>query len=410
MLKNPQSRRLLFFVVIILVFLISATFANMAFVRSRPGGNNFLGYWTGGQSFLRNGSSPYSEATALQVQNNIYGRAALPGEPEYRVTYPLYSLVLFAPFALINDFNVARALWMTLLEGCLLGIAILGLKFVKGRSPLWLVLISFFFVIFSYHGIRPLVDGNVVIVITLLIAFALYSIVNKRDEVAGVSLAFAMIMPQIAWLVVIFVLIWAIVQHRRAIVSWFLGMLILLIGFSLLLIPDWIVQNIREVLRSISNNPPGSPGAFMIQAWGEIGMRLSIFFTVLLAGILLIEWIGAFKGDSRHLLWTAFLTLAFSQWIGLQTEPGNFILLFPGILFCFDVLLLRWGAKVKPVLLGIVGFLMIIVWVLYIIVGNNSPQALPSAVLFLPTPLVAILLLYWTKWWTIRPLSAQDIN
>lgn len=194
---------------------------------------------------MRNGSSPYSDATALQVQNNIYGRAALPGEPEYRVTYPLYSLVLFAPFALIKDFIVARALWMTLLEGCLLGIAFLGLKFVKGRSPYWLVLTSFIFVLFSYHGIRPLVSGNVVIVITLLIAFALYSIINKRDEVAGVSLAFAMILPQIAWLIVVFVLIWAIVQHRRSIVYWFLGMMILLIGFSMLLIPDWIVQNVR---------------------------------------------------------------------------------------------------------------------------------------------------------------------
>lgn len=410
MLKNPQSKRLLFFVVILLVFLISATFANIAFARSRPGGNDFLGYWAGGQSFLSNGSSPYSDATALKIQNNIYGRAALPGEPDYRVTYPLYSLALFAPFALIKDFIVARALWMTLLEGCLLGIAYIGLKFVKGRSPLWLVFTSFFFVLFSYQGIRPLVDGNVVIVITLFIAFALYSVINKRDEVAGVSLAFAMIMPQIAWLIVVFVLIWAIVQHRKAIVYWFFGMLVLLVGFSMLLIPDWIVQNIREILRSISNNPPGSPGAFMIQAWGDIGIRLSIFFTVILAGILLIEWIGAFRGDSRHLLWTAFLTLAFSQWIGIQTQPGNFILLFPGILFCFDVLLLRWGAKVKPILLGIVGFLMVIGWVLYFTIGRSGTQAVTSVILFLPTPLVATLLLYWTKWWTIRPLSAQDIR
>jgi len=408
-LKNPQSRRLIFFVVIILALLINVTFANISFARSRPGGNDFLEYWVGGQSFLTEGNSPYSDATALQVQNNIYGRAALPGEPEHRVTFPLYSLALFAPFALIKDFSVARGLWMTLLEVCLLGIAIIGLKFVKGRSPIWLVVTSIFFVLFSYQGIRPLVNGNVVIVNTLLIAFALYSIINKRDEAAGVTLAFATILPQIAGLIVVFVLIWAIVQHRKAITYWFLGALILLVGFSMLLIPDWIVQNLREVLRSVSNNPPGSPGAFMIQAWGDIGMRLSIFLTVILAGILLVEWIGAFKEDSRHLLWTAFLTIAFSQWIGLQTEPSNFILLFPGILFCFNVLLLRWGGKVRPAILGIIGLLMVIVWVLYITTGRTGTQAVPSPVLFLPTPLVAILLLYWTKWWTIRPLSSQDI-
>jgi hypothetical protein len=54
----------------------------------------------------------------------VYGRLAQPGEDQMRFISPLYSAVIFFPIALIPDIDMARAVWMTILEVALLAAGI----------------------------------------------------------------------------------------------------------------------------------------------------------------------------------------------------------------------------------------------------------------------------------------------
>ena len=116
---NRAKQNLLIRILLAIVLtgvLVGLFFANYQYTQNNPGGNDFLVHWVGTQDFIRNGDSPYSETTTLKIQEMVYGRAALPEEHPLRVAYPLYSIFLFMPFALISDYFVARALWMMFLE------------------------------------------------------------------------------------------------------------------------------------------------------------------------------------------------------------------------------------------------------------------------------------------------------
>ncbi|MHC1741086.1 MAG: glycosyltransferase family 87 protein [Anaerolineaceae bacterium] len=385
-------------------------FGNYQFAKTSPGGTDFLVHWMGTRNFFLTGTSPYSDDTALKIQTMVYGRAAQAGEHELRVAYPLYSIFFFAPFALIANFTLARAFWMAFLEACLIAIPIVSFKLTSWKPKPWLFGLILLFTVISYNGARPLINGNAVIFITLLIVLSLLAIKEERDEFAGILLAVSTIKPQNVVLLIFFIVLWAIINKRIKIIWYFLGAMIVLIGFSAVLIPDWILQNLREVLRYPSYNPPGTVGAVMISWWGSIGNRLSIGLTVILTTILGFEWWRGRKAVNRYFIWLALLTVAVSQWIGIQTDPGNFILLYPGIFFALEMISGRWKEKSALFISLLIAFITIGIWALFLITLIKSYQPIQNSLLFFPIPIIAFILLYWVRWWVINAKKVDYEN
>jgi hypothetical protein len=143
--------------------------ANLRFVESNPGGNDFLARWVGTRALLVERESPYRDSVARQTQTLAYGRAALPGEDEMRFAYPMYSAILFAPFALIRDYALARAVWTTVLELALAGLALIAVRLARWQQSLTLAAVYLLFAVTWYHGVRPLVNGNPIVIVALLV-------------------------------------------------------------------------------------------------------------------------------------------------------------------------------------------------------------------------------------------------
>jgi hypothetical protein len=392
------------FVFAFVILLVVVTWENYEYSKANPGGNDFLVHWMGTRTFIQEGISPYSDQTALRIQQLAYGRPALPGEHELRVAYPLYSIVLFLPFALIPDFTLARALWMTVLEVGLIALSFISMRLTdwKPRFPTLV-----FFLIFSvmwYHGFRPLINGNVVILVALGFAGALLAFRLGFDELAGVLIAFTSIKPQLALLITLYFTIMAIYRKRWRFIFWLYGTLFLLSLAVTLLLPDWLIQNIREVLRYPGYNPPGTLQA-AIGVWlPAIGKRTGQGITFLLCVILIIEWWSARRSEFRGFLWAACLTLVISQWIGIQTDPGNFIILFPGLILVFAVLEERWRRIGEIISLVCLILLLSGIWALFLTTVQYGPQPQQSPIMFIPLPGLLLALLYWVRWWARRPL------
>ena len=402
--RNPN---LLFSITIILglVLLALLSWSNYQYARQNPGGNDFLVHWMGTRNFLLNGTSPYSDQTALAIQTMAYGRPAKPGEHELRVAYPLYSIVLFTPFALIPDFTLARAVWMTLLEAGLILVSYFSIRIADWKPNVLIVALFMVFSIFWYHGLRPLINGNAVIIIALLFVGAFNAIKSGNDELAGVLLAFSTIKPQLSVLLLVFVLVWSFRQRRLKIAIWLLTTVLLLILSSVLLIPDWLLQNIREIMRYPGYNPPGTLAAALLALLPGLGKRLPYIIAGILGLIVLAEWfLVRVHTDFKTFLWTASLTLVISQWIGIQTDPGNFIILLPALVLSLSLLESRWRwGKVFTyvILLG----LFFGLWILFIQTAIPGSQVQQSPIMFLPLPAVLLALLYWVRWWVFRPPS-----
>ncbi len=404
--SRNQALLLILMILFLGILLVGVTWSNYQYTQKNPGGNDFLVHWVGTRVLFYEGISPYSDEAALRIQTIAYGRPARPGEHELRVAYPLYSVVFFLPFALISDFNLARAVWMTVLEASLVGITLLSLRLCRWKPSPFMLAGLLIFSLLWYHGLRPLINGNAVILVALFITGGLLALRDGADELAGVLFAFATIKPQVVVLIVAFLLLWGIGQRRWRFVGWLVGTVGLLSLAAGLIFPDWIIQNLREVLRYPAYNPPGTPGAAFAQWWPSFGARLGWALTFLTALMLIVEWRSGLRAEFRGFLWTALLTLNIAQWIGIQTDPGNFVVLFPGIILAFALMYERWhkGAAIASSIILLVLFVGI--WAIFLSTVQYGDQPVQSPVMFFPLPFVMFVLLYWVRWWAFHPLGA----
>jgi len=384
---------------------------NIQYTNATPGGIDFLVHWEGTRAFVYDGISPYSDTVALRIQKVVYGRPAKQGEHELRVAYPFYSELLFLPFALIGDYNLARTIWMTFLEITLLASTFICLKLTNWKPGVAVLTIVLLFSLLWYHAVRGLINGNAVIVVAFLIVASLLAIREHRDELAALLLAYATIKPHVVILFLVVVFLWAISRKRWKLIFWTIGSEFVFIGGGMLLLPNWILQNIWEILRYRSYNPPGTL-ADVFRVWFPgIGIQAAIILAIILSLILIYEWVVVWGKHFDWFLWTASLTLVVSQWIGIQTDPGNFIILFLPLILVLAAFNDRWnGRKADWLTISVLLSLFVLIWVLFLKTIEYGQQPVQNPIMFFPLPLFLIISLYWIRWWVTKsPYLKQDL-
>jgi hypothetical protein len=404
--RNNQLK-LIYAGVLFLIVIGGLGWVNYQFAVTNPGGNDFLVHYVGTRSLIFEGLSPYSDEVAVRIQIAAYGHPAQGIEHELRVAYPLYSVFLFAPFSVISDYEIARAAWMTVLEVALVAMAFLSIKLVGWKPSLaiqgWILLFSLIW----YHALRGVINGNAVILIGLLLTAVFSYIKSNNDELAGLFLAITTIKPHLVVLIIPFILVWAVYQKRYKVLAWFVGSMAILISLGLLIIPDWIYQNLWEILKYPGYNPAGTLAAALAEWLPNLEKEFKWGIAIILGFILLSESWKARKGNFSHFLWTGLLIMMISQWIGIQTDPGNFILLFPGLILVLSILVNRWEEKGTWISIGYLAVLFIVPWITFVITIQRTYQPVQNPIMFIPLPLLSLLGLYWTKWWVISSSRNQ---
>jgi len=381
------------------LFLISLTYANWLYARAYPGGTDFLVHWVAARHVLMHGESPYTDRVALEIQRAIYGRPARPDEHQQRVVYPLYSILIFAPFALISDFTWARALWMTALEGAFVATLLLALRLSRWRPRVWMWGSLLLFTFTWYYGLRTLIHGNAVGLVALFLTLAAYMVEQKRDIIAGLAIALATIKPNLAILPFLFLLWWAWKQERFLLWMSAIGGWIFLALGATVLKPKWWIQYIVEVWRFPSYTPPGTIQALFAQTLSTWGRLLGLMLSLALGFGLLRVWQLAGQRVTSF-VWAYWWTIAASQWVGIQTDPGNAVILLPALIYIWGQLMQQnsWG-------LGLVGISLVGLWLgpwaLFLItVGEGSGYQTPW--LLLPIPGYVFFGLGVIRLWTRR--------
>jgi hypothetical protein len=292
---------------------------------------------------------------------------------------------------------------MTTLEVALVALVFLSLRLTRWKLSLWFLPIFLIFSLLWYHSLRPLINGNAVILVALLIVSAFLALRSGRDELAGTLLAFSTIKPHLVVIVIGFVIVWTLSQRRWKALFWFAVVLAMLSALAALFIADWPLQNLREVLRYSSYNPPGTLGSALAYWMPGIGRQIGWVVTGLLVLLLIGEWWLALRKEFRWFMWVACLTLTASQWIGIQTDPGNFIILYIAVVLIFAVWEERAGKAGRPVVLILMILLFFGPWVLFLRTVSYADQPIQNPIMFFPLPLFLLIGLYWVRWWAIRP-------
>lgn len=340
--KHPGKQLPLVWLILglLVILLIAAeSFAlYTVFTSQFPGANDFFVRWLGGREYLLHGTNPYDRTVAEQAQISMFGRLAQPGDKdEAYFAYPLYTLFFFWPLSLL-PYAWAQAVWMAILQFMLLGLTILSIRLARWSPPNWLFWFTVFWGIFFYNGARAILLGQFSIVVGLALLLALWAIENRRDTLAGLCLAMTTIKPQMVFLILAFLLLWAVVRGRWHIVLGFGLSMLGLVFSSILLIPSWPVDFARNAVAYSDYVAFGTPLENLLDFLlppalaGPLTPLLSgLFFLALLPG-----WWFAFRGRPGAYTWAVMSTLIVGSLITFRSATTNQVILYLPLFFFFQ--------------------------------------------------------------------------
>ena len=386
-----------------IILLVGLTWMNLRYVSQDVGKNDFLPRWAGTRWFMVRGWSPYSVETTLDIQDMIYGRHARPSEDQGYYLYPFYSVLIYTPFSLAGNYTLARAIWMTVLQISLFGVMLASLSLSRWRPRVWIFMLLLGFVLFWFHSVIALLDSNLLILCTLFMVLSFLSIRSGNDVLGGFLIAIASVRPETMFLVIVFVLIWAI-SHERWQLFWsVLATIGFLVATGSLFIPDWTLQNIRQVYAYYSHAFVNNPRSLLTYWLPGVGNQLGWAFTLLMAGMLLWEWRAVLHQGFRWFLWTSYLTLAATFLIGMPTKVESYVVLMPALILILGTLDQRWGRMGRWLVVLSILALTLSGWAISIMGVRRGVPLTLDPLIFLFTPVIAIFGLYWVRWMAIYP-------
>ncbi len=374
---------------------------NIALSRVMHGGGEFFVGLEGARAILLEHTDPYSGTVARLTQELVYGRTANIGENPYFLTIPFFLLPVYFPFTLISESASARALWMFLSEASMVGAVFLALRSIEWQPRRLFILFFCLISIFNYYSVAALLEGTPVILLGFLYFGFLFTYSTGRDELAGALLVLTLFYWQVGTLFLILVT-WKIISDKRWHVFYGFGMtFVILLIFSLLIFPGWIYSFFIAIFATTRSQFGITPAAIYARLSPAHGNQITQAVTILIIVMLIYEWAAARNADFRRFIWAACLTLAATPLIGFRTEISNLAVLFPCLALIFAATTDRWrmGAWLASLLLTIV---LLVPWAFYVHWSTFNDEYFYNY-LFLFYPAFAIVGLYWTRWWFIRP-------
>jgi hypothetical protein len=394
-----MSRKLTVITIVIAIFftltiLGGLIWANASFVKSQPTEKRFLIPWLAAKTYLNYGINPYADQATQRAQIVFYGRLSTEKEDPLKLSTPMPMMIFYFPFALIEDYSIARGVWMTLGEiSIVIGIWLCIL--LTSWKPRRFLLITFLlFSIFSVYCVKTLLDGSPVAFIFTGFLGALAVMRNKKDELAGALLVLAMLKPTLSPLFLVFIFWWTASQRRWHVWYGFLITAGFLVGLSFFLLPDWFLPFLRGLIAYNRNDPGITVAGLLSEWWPSFGFKLSLALTACVGLMLFLEWRILRGIEFRHVVWTVSLILSAWPLIGIPTSLESHIFLLLPLALILSVTNERWmkmGAALMMAGLLIGAFIF-----LWLVSGKISA-------LFLLPPGVLIAGLYWIRWWAIHP-------
>jgi hypothetical protein len=322
--------------------------------------------WTALHAMLREGSDPYSPEVLSTIQEQMLGRPALPGEDQCAFAYPLYIIVLIGPLVYL-PLPVAQAIWLAVILASLFVFALLAPRAVGWHPPSWLLVLTLFFALGLNSTVWAIWLGQVSIVVAAFTALAWWGMRTSRWALAGVCLALSTIKPQMVFLFVPAVLLWASCRRQWRLVIAFAIALAALILIPMLWLPNWPLIWLNA-MRHYAGYSIYEPPLMMLfsSAWLAAGLA------ALLLAWIAYRWRWAEQRAVASFDWALSMLLVATALIAPRTSYVNQLVLLLPLFFVF-------GQASRPGVIIAVGLALLIgPWSLDILLSPplNSPEYL----------------------------------
>ncbi len=352
----------------LLALIAALVWLNTRLVQAYPGGAEFMVGWRALQVALA-GDSPYPAVTAFRL--------------------PLFALLFYWPLTLLPDVATARIAWMTLAELSLLGGMLLALPVIGWRPGALRLSLFVAYGLFGLHSVAAVLAGSIQPLAVLAVALAFFAMHRGREQAAGILLALALLLPDLALPVAIPAFIWAASRGRNRLLAAFGITLTVLLAAATYVDLQWFLAWLP---RQFPN------GLHLPQDFGGWLWALGLAF------VLLREWSALAGRDFHWLLWTTSVSLSVAALAGWPHAAG--VALLPALALVASLWEERWPRASLWLLLGSLMALGPGLWWAALPGGALEPPVWAASIL----PAFLLFWLYWMRWWALNPHRRMPID
>jgi hypothetical protein len=195
--------------------------------------------WYGSREVILHHGDPYSDQVTTQIQEAIYDRTASSGMDQQRFAYPVFSVILFFPFALA-PLPLAEKLAFVVF----IALMVASIAWWTGKMKARHLLLASLLAAATFPCYYVLVALQPTLIVATAMAAACAAARRGRLLLSGLLLALACVKPQLAIGVFVPLFAWAVHDLRR---RWTLPLAfscsgVALLAFGQLLLPGWIPE------------------------------------------------------------------------------------------------------------------------------------------------------------------------
>lgn len=380
----------LYFAAILLIFSLSLLVA-----KNTVGGVDFYVKWSSARAIQAGEASVYSNTVQESLRENAESFIYFELPENNRFSAPIFTLFLYYPFAMIQDFELARSLWITFCVIFLLvGIKQPEKKDFKLQGNHGSNYFLQVFIIFNIFSVISLVSGDALIITLALLLIALRHARKGNHELAGIFCGLATIQPVLALLWVILLSIMGIREGKWGTLIWYLITTMLLILSGFILQASWTIEYLQIIITTIRALPE------MLQI-RSIDL-LQIVRILIPLVIFVIEWIRSFSHIERpqNNQWLFNLSLVLFAILALPLKPESFLLTLPAWVEIFSEWNKRENTSAKVIGYVNLGVYLILSGI-FLLTGQDilvNRQPIPTVLAYLSS-IHVLINMYWIRGW-----------
>lgn len=235
--------------------------------------------WFGSREVLLHHGDPYADQLTVQIQKAVYGHPAGPGMDQQHFAYPVFSAILFLPFALLP-------LHLAIIFAFVVFAALMAFSAAwwTGRTSLRFILLAGLFAAASFPCYYALVALQPTVLIASIMAVSYAAARRDHLIVSGMLLALTCTKPQLAIGLIIPVFAWVLcdLRGRRKLLLSFFAAGLALLALGQLLLPGWIPEWLG-ILRAYSGYARATSVVFNLGGLPGIVLTVAIVASVAVA-------------------------------------------------------------------------------------------------------------------------------
>jgi hypothetical protein len=336
--------------------------------------------WLGARELLLHHRDPYGSEITREIQIGYYGRPLDPTRPtdpkdQQGFAYPVFVVFLLSPTVTL-PFSAVQAGFRWFLVALTVATVLVWLRTLRWRASLTTMAILIVLTLGSFQALQGIKLQQLSLLVGGLVAVSALLLSENYLAPAGILLALATIKPQLAFLLVVWLLLWAISDwHRRQNFVWgFVSTMAVLLAAGEYVLSGWIGRFRDAVVayRQYNDGAGSVLDVLLTPQWGRV------LATLVMLALAYTCWkFRRASTDSSAFNLMLVLVLAITVVVVPKAAPYNQVLLLPGILLLAQNCLVLWRKnRLARVILMTGWFLTFWPWL--------AATALTVAALFLP--------------------------